>query len=176
MCAFVLPVRRSALGFLHSGVLITGSHVSCSHLFPSPLPHLFIPERPLHAPLPSPPHQNIPTGFLFFGVFLGFIFKREPPSTSKTEAARVNLLLLFSNTFFLSAAPVSRRLATCIEPCAAEPGQSPGVPLQAPRQTRSTRGHAADAWERCMSRGFWQRKMRRKMHREEYKIPKKTKQ
>lgn len=41
MHAFVLPVQWQALGFLHSGVLITGSHVSCSHLFP-PLPHLFI--------------------------------------------------------------------------------------------------------------------------------------
>lgn len=43
--SFVLPVQWQAVGFLHSGLLITGSHVSCSHLFP-PLPHLFIPPPP----------------------------------------------------------------------------------------------------------------------------------
>lgn len=41
MHSFVLPVQWLAVGFLHSELLITGSHVSCSHLFP-PLPHLFI--------------------------------------------------------------------------------------------------------------------------------------
>lgn len=40
-CFAQCSVQGQAVGFLHSGVLITGSHVSCSHLSP-PLPHLFI--------------------------------------------------------------------------------------------------------------------------------------
>lgn len=31
MHAFVLPVQWQAVGFLHSGLFITGSRVSCSH-------------------------------------------------------------------------------------------------------------------------------------------------
>lgn len=67
MCAFVLPVQRLALGFLHSGVLITGSQVSCSHLFPSPLPHLFIPQYTLLISSPRP--RTCRLGFLFFVFF-----------------------------------------------------------------------------------------------------------
>lgn len=49
------------MGFLHSGVLITGSHASCSHLFP-PLPHLFIFPHWYSISIPS---LNIWTVFFF---------------------------------------------------------------------------------------------------------------
>lgn len=51
MHAFVLPVQWQAVGFVHSGLLITESHVSCSHLSPptsSPFhspPQIFFPEH-----------------------------------------------------------------------------------------------------------------------------------
>lgn len=73
-------VQGQAVGFLHSGVLITGSHVSCSHLFP-PLPHLFIPPPPM-----------ISSRFSSLNIWTSF--KERARSTSKTEAERVNLLLL----------------------------------------------------------------------------------
>lgn len=45
MHAFVLPntVQRQAVGFLHSGVLITASHASCSHMHSLPHPPLQLP-------------------------------------------------------------------------------------------------------------------------------------
>lgn len=53
MRAFGLPVQRQAVGFLHSGLLITGSHVSCSHPPTS---------SPFHSPLRYP-SLNIWTDF-----------------------------------------------------------------------------------------------------------------
>lgn len=68
-CSAQCAVQQQPVGFQHSGVLITGSHVSCSHPYPS-LPHLFhffpidmlsFPLRaygPLFKRAPSP-HQSL---------------------------------------------------------------------------------------------------------------------
>lgn len=64
-CFAQCSVQGQAMGFLHSGVLITGSHVSCSHLFP-PLPHLFI----------FFPLNWYPLSFPLWTY--GLVFKRDP--------------------------------------------------------------------------------------------------
>lgn len=80
-CSAQCAVQQQPVGFQHSGVLITGSHVSCSHLFP----------------LTSSPFSFFPHWYaLFPSPSIWTAFQESAQSTSKPEAERVNLLLLYT--------------------------------------------------------------------------------